>query len=91
MSTKQIYRFSIFQSSKVLAFMVFFFAALFAVPAGIYFMYMGEEGGGLMFFVPFLYLVGCFIFYAVFFWFYNFVAGKFGGIEMNFKDEEEKG
>ena len=89
MSIKQIHRFSVFQSSKILAIMVFIVMAIFFIPTGIFLLFTGErEGAWLLFLLaPFLYLVGCFIFYAVFFWFYNLVASKFGGIEIEFKEE----
>lgn len=88
MSTKQIHKFSVFQSSKILAFMLFIVTAIVAIPMGIFLMVTGEEGGGLLFIVPFLYLGGFFIFYAVFFWFYNLVAARVGGIEFTVKDED---
>jgi hypothetical protein len=86
---KQVSHFTIFQSSKVLSVLGALTSAIFAFPLGILLILGGDSTRGLQAIVyPFILLLFMFIFYAVFFAIYNFVARYFGGLEIEFKDVE---
>ncbi len=85
---KQISRFSIYQSSKVLALFVFFIYAIMVIPFVLWGVAHKENAVLILLFMPFFGLLFAFCFHALAFWFYNLIAGVFGGIEVTFKDIE---
>lgn len=83
---KQIVRFSIFQTSKVLTVFHFIFFAMYAIPMGLYFMYRGEQAAIALFFFPFVFAFIYFVVFTLVLWVYNGIASGFGGIEITLKD-----
>ena len=85
---KQITHISIHQSSKVIAFLLFFFTALILIPvAVIAYLFTGELSSFALLLAPFVYLIVAYIAYAIMFWGYNIVASTFGGIEFDLQDK----
>ena len=86
---KQISKFSIYQTAKITAILVFIISALVCVPWSLYMLVFFSCGECLFLLIfPFLYALMSFIGYAFLIWIYNFAAGRFGGIEFNLKDVE---
>jgi hypothetical protein len=86
---KQVSHITIFQSSKVISVLGAFTSAIFAFPLGILLILSGDSTRGLQAIVyPFILLLFMFIFYAIFFALYNFIAKYFGGLEIELKDVE---
>lgn len=88
---KQITKFSIHQTSKVLAILYFVLIAIFAIPAGILtLMDANTETPALVFFLaPFIYLAIIYIMTSFSLWLYNVLAKTIGGIEFTVHDVEE--
>ena len=96
---KRIKSFGIYQTSKVVAIILFFSSLVFVIPFGLIMMKMtgGNHiqgfpfGGGGVFIIilPFLYAIMGFIMTAIGCWIYNLVAKWTGGIELEFEDDEE--
>ncbi len=79
---KQITRFSIHQTSKVFGILYFVFAAIIAIPVGIYVLATtGASDALFIFLAPIVYLILGYIGFAIFLFIYNLVASAFGGIE----------
>jgi len=87
---KQITRFSIHQSSKVLAVLSFVIVALIAIPIALFNAFYTNDwaSSATMFIMPFVALIFYYIFYAIFFALYNLVAKTFGGIEFDLADKQ---
>lgn len=88
---KQVIHISVCQTSKVIASM--YTAMLFVftlLPMATYHLYLGDIVGALATLIvgPFLYWVILYIGHLIGCWFYNLVAQRIGGIEV---DLEEKG
>jgi len=86
---KQIKRFSVLQTSKVIAVIYVVMSAIFLIPIGLIMMMVGSQNnvfpfmGGVMFFVmPLIYGLFAFIGGIIFCFFYNLVAKRTGGIEV---------
>lgn len=87
---KQISKFSVFQTSKIIALLFMVTSAIIFWPMAIVSLFNGEIQLAFVCLIsPFLYFFGLFIFYVVFFWIYNIVAGTFGGIEFTLEDRSE--
>lgn len=86
---KQITRFSIHQSSKVLAVLCFVIVVIFAIPTALINAFYNHDwtSAAIMFIMPFIALIFYYIFYAIFFALYNIVAKAFGGIEFDLLDK----
>lgn len=85
---KQITKFSVHQTSKVLSLMYFFITFVIIVPIALWTYYSTKDS---MAFLLFVYpIVGTIVYYiltAIMLWFYNRVAGSFGGIEFDLNDK----
>jgi len=87
---KQIRKISVFQTSKIISLLFFILSAIIFWPMAIISLFNGEvQLAGMSLIAPLFYFLGLFIFYALFFWFYNVVAGTFGGIEFTLEDKSE--
>lgn len=88
---RQIVRFSVGQSSKVVALLYGVFGLIF-VPIGILLALLDRERMfptfllGFYLCAPFIYAVLGYVFSLIGFWFYNLIAGGVGGIEFELKD-----
>ena len=79
----QITRISVRQSAKVAAALYGVGSAVIAVPIGLLMFLAGQRGPAMfIIFAPVLYAVLGFIMVALVGFLYNFVAKKFGGIEV---------
>lgn len=88
---KQVKRFYIFQTSKVIAVMYLIASAIFLIPVGIYAMYNQDVSTGLLFWVLILiYGLLAFIGTAISCWLYNIVASKMGGIAVEVEEFDIK-
>jgi len=87
---KQIVNLSIHQSSKVLAILNFLIVFLYVIPLSLFFYFTSGDPSSFGFlFLPFITLIMSYIGYVIVLWLYNFVAGSFGGIEVELSDSEE--
>lgn len=86
---KQINHISVFQSSKTISVLFGLVGVIIAYPLALFAFLNGLPKDGLQLIIlPFIWIVMGFIFYAIFFALYNFIARFFGGIEVEFKDVE---
>lgn len=90
---KQVSHISVHQSSKVMAALLIVIMTIFAIiPAGLYALANGETSTGLFFLIvgPIVYGILFYIFHAITYWLYNFVARHLGGVEFELKDAVEE-
>lgn len=90
---KQIARMSVFQTSKILAFMYFVVVALICVPLGLWSIlhdHLIVEGVVTAVVLPILAFVVYFILNVVVLFFYNLCASCVGGVEFTLVDVKEK-
>lgn len=81
---REITRFSILQSSKILAILSFVISAIFAIPLGLYTLYYQEYDVARDFFLqPIIHLIVAFISSVIFFFLYNQLAKWLGGIKVS--------
>lgn len=87
---KQITNLSIHQSSKVLAILNFLIVFLYVVPLSLFLYFNSSDPSSFgLLVLPFFTLIMSYIGYVIVLWLYNFVAGSFGGIEVELGDTEE--
>jgi hypothetical protein len=86
---KQIKKFSVVQTSKIIAVLYVVISAIIFIPFGLIMMMVGSQNnvfpftGGIMFIImPLIYGLFAFIGGVIFCFFYNLVAKKIGGIEV---------
>jgi len=87
----QINKISVHRSSKLLAFMNAMFALLL-VPLGIIVLIYGKEdraSGFILILSPMFLGIITYINAAIGFWVYNFIAGRFGGLELTLYENKE--
>ena len=88
---KQISRLSILQSSKIVVALYFLMGFIYTL-IGIPMMIFGGKAFQIMGIIycamPFVLAIFGFIFFALFAWIYNVLAGFLGGIELEVKDVE---
>jgi hypothetical protein len=88
---KQITRFSIFQTSKVLSLMFIIPFAILAFSFGIFLILDGKPREGLSIIImPFFSVIILFIYNAIILALYNFAAKYFGGIEIELNDCQDE-
>ncbi|HEX5125390.1 MAG TPA: hypothetical protein VFW00_01490 [Rhodocyclaceae bacterium] len=90
---KQITRISPFQTAKVMAILYFVISLPLIAFMGLMFSFVpGPKPpmmGGMIFVLPFFYLVFGFIFTIIATWIYNFVAKLAGGIEFTMSEIDD--
>jgi len=86
---KQIKKFSVHQTSKIIAIANWVVFAIFGIPAGFLLLAFGQRDSALSIFgMLFFYLVFLYVGTAICAFVYNLVASTFGGIEFVLSDEE---
>jgi hypothetical protein len=95
---RRIKSFNVYQTAKVVAIIYFVIIAIFMIPFGLFFSILGAAGSdsfpglpfaGIIFvFLPFVYGGLSFVMTAIGCLLYNFVAGRFGGIEVEIETDE---
>lgn len=96
---RRIKSFNVYQTAKVVSIIYFILIAIFMIPFGLFFSFLGAAAGGDSFpglpfagiifvFLPFVYGGLSFVMTAIGCLMYNFVAGRFGGIEVEIETEE---
>jgi len=84
---KQITRFSVVQSARILAVVTFIFSVVFIVPVSLLLYYMSGEMSILtLFVIPFAYMAAAFFLGMLWFWIYNKASKTFGGFEFTLED-----
>lgn len=81
---KQIQHISVHQTSKVIAILHLLFSAIVLIPIGLitYFSTGMPEGLALLIY-PLIYAILTYILFAIYSFFYNWIAFFFGGIEVS--------
>lgn len=95
---KRVKRFGVLQTSKVGAIIIFLTTLIILVPIGILAMIGGTisgklfpfAGGFIFFILPFVYGIFGFIMTAISCLIYNVIAGRIGGIELEFETVDEQ-
>lgn len=86
---KQIKRFSVHQTSKIIAIVNWVTFAVFGIPIGFLLLAFGAKQEALTVFgMLFVYLLFFYIITAICAFVYNLAASTFGGIEFVLSDEE---
>jgi hypothetical protein len=91
---KNITRFSIHQSSKVIAILYLVITAIIFIPMGISAIFYPPEPASeyptaFFFIAPIIYLILSYIVMAILLFIYNLIAKGVGGIEFDLSDEEK--
>ena len=84
---QQVKKFGVLQTSKVIAVFYLIFSAVFCIPFGVISFIIGKPGGIFIIFLPLLYAALGFVAIAGSCLFYNFIARKIGGIEVEIKPD----
>lgn len=93
---RRIKRFNVYQTAKVVSIIYFAIIAIFMIPFGLFFSVLGmgnDSFPGLPFtgiffvFLPVIYGGLAFVMTAIGCLLYNFVAGRFGGIEVEIESD----
>jgi hypothetical protein len=91
MKKVQVSKISVHQSAKVVAVMLSIVIALFTIPIGLFHLVVNRDLSGVsLIFAPLLYLMFMYFFQAIYFWFYNLIAGWVGGIEFVLEESGEE-
>jgi len=88
---RQIRRFGILQTAKVVGVLYFIIGLLISIPVGLLSLAAGQPGEGpapvlMILLFPLLYGVAGFVAVAAACWLYNIVAGRLGGIAIEFNE-----
>ncbi len=88
---KQIKRFSMHQTSKVVSFFYFVVTAIICIPLGIYELIIDERLlAAEIFAMPFGYWGVIYVVTMGATWLYNLIASSFGGIEVELEDSSKE-
>lgn len=85
---KQVTHVSVNQSSKVLASLYAFILFLIVIPYAIFLAYHHQWASALLalIFTPLFYWIVLYLAHAIWFFFYNLIAKRLGGIEFDLND-----
>lgn len=85
---KQISKFCVHQTSKVLSLIYFFISFVIVVPVSGWIYYTTKDPMAFLLFIyPIIGTIVYYFFTAIMLWFYNRVASSFGGIEFDLNDK----